>query len=183
MNLWLPPHDARVRALRAKGELKYGYAHTPFGECAILKSKEYLLALSFGENPLPLIDSFKAKWPSSILRHASDADEIIPRLFDQPSSISLMAIGTPFQLNVWEYLMQIQEGSTVTYGDVAAAIGRPTAARAVGRAVGANEISLLIPCHRVVSRGKLTGYRWGLGRKKALLAWELASRDPLQMPF
>lgn len=183
MHLWLAPHDARVRALWAKGELEYGHARTPFGECAILKSREYLLALYFGEHPQPLIASFKAKWPTSILRHASEADEMIPRLFDQSPAIPLMAIGTPFQLTIWECLCRISAGTTATYSEVAAAIGRPSAARAVGRAVGANEISLLIPCHRVVSRGKLNGYRWGLERKRALLAWELSRRDPLRMPF
>ena len=71
----------------------------------------------------------------------------------------------------------------MTYGEVARAIGRPSAARAVGQAVGANPLAVAIPCHRVVSKGKLTGYRWGLDRKKALLAWELSRRDPLQMPF
>ena len=72
---------------------------------------------------------------------------------------------------------------TMTYGELAKAIGRPKAARAVGRAVSANGIAFLIPCHRVISRGKLTGYRWGLERKRNLLAWELANRDPLVMPF
>ena len=108
---------------------------------------------------------------------------MVGRAFDQPNSIPLIAIGTPFQLLVWEFLRRIREAETLTYGEVAAAIGRPGAARAVGGAVGANEISVLIPCHRVVSRGKLAGYRWGAPRKKALLAWELARRDPLTMPF
>ena len=71
----------------------------------------------------------------------------------------------------------------MTYGEVARAIGRPGAARAVGQAVGANPLALLIPCHRVVSRGKLTGYRWGVDRKKALLALELSRKDPLELPF
>jgi len=108
---------------------------------------------------------------------------MIPILFENPESMPLLAIGTPFQLKVWEYLRVIPKGTTVTYGDVARGIGRPTAARAVGRAVGANEVAILIPCHRVVSKGKLTGYRWGLDRKRNLLTWELANRDPLEMPF
>jgi AraC family transcriptional regulator of adaptative response/methylated-DNA-[protein]-cysteine methyltransferase len=71
----------------------------------------------------------------------------------------------------------------MTYGEVALTIGRPGAARAVGQAVGANPLAVVIPCHRVVSKGKLTGYRWGLDRKRELLAWELLRRDPLEMPF
>ena len=114
---------------------------------------------------------------------SDSANAMIPRIFQDPESIPLLVIGTPFQLTVWEHLRSIPKGTTLTYGDVARAIGRPKAARAVGRAVGTNELSIVIPCHRVVSRGKLTGYRWGLDRKKALLAWELSTRDPLEMPF
>ena len=94
-----------------------------------------------------------------------------------------MGIGTSFQLSVWEFLRTIPSSTTMTYGDVARAIGRPNAARAIGRAVGANGIAVAIPCHRVVSHGSLTGYRWGLERKKQLLARELALPDPLKMPF
>ena len=187
MHLWLSPHDARVRALRAQGELAYGFARTPFGSCLALTTGDHLLALYFAEEREEGIASVREKWPAAVLRPATTADEVIARIFDQPDSISLMAIGTPFQLTVWKYLCSIPEGKTLTYGEVAKAIGRPTAARAVGQAVGANEIALLIPCHRVVSRGKsggkLSGYRWGVKRKKTLLAWELSRRDPLEMPF
>ena len=71
----------------------------------------------------------------------------------------------------------------MTYGEVALAIGRPQAARAVGQAVGANDIAMVIPCHRIVSRNSLAGYRWGSDRKRRLLAWELERSDPLRMPF
>lgn len=183
MNLWLSPHDARVRALRAKGELNYGFADTPFGGCTVLVASNHLVALYFHDAWKEAVASMQAKWPTSILRHSADADAMIACAFDRPASISLMAIGTPFQLAVWETLHGIPEAETRTYGEVAAAIGRPGSARAVGRAVGSNEISLLIPCHRVVSRGKLTGYRWGLRCKQALLARELSTRDPLRLPF
>jgi len=108
---------------------------------------------------------------------------LIARAFVDPSGVPIMAIGTPFQLTVWQYLRDSAIASTMTYGEVAGAIGRPGAARAVGRAVGANPLAVMIPCHRVISRGKLTGYRWGIERKKALLAWELSRRNPLEMPF
>lgn len=81
--------------------------------------------------------------------------------------------GTPFQRAVWRRLLEIPWGATSTYGELAAALGRPGAARAVGAAVGANPVSLLVPCHRVVgSRGALTGFGWGLDLKRALLAHE-----------
>jgi AraC family transcriptional regulator, regulatory protein of adaptative response / methylated-DNA-[protein]-cysteine methyltransferase len=81
--------------------------------------------------------------------------------------------GTPFQLRVWDELRAIRPGTTRSYGEIAARIGRPSAARAVGHAVGSNPVSILIPCHRALgSDGALTGYRWGLGIKKKLLDFE-----------
>ncbi|MEI6344616.1 MAG: methylated-DNA--[protein]-cysteine S-methyltransferase [Verrucomicrobiota bacterium] len=183
MHLWLAFHDARVRSLQSKGKLEYGYDRTPFGGCFVITSGEYLLGLYFVEGLDSGISSMEAKWPASTLCRTRQADQMIPLLLDHPEAVRFMAIGTPFQLTVWEFLCRIPKGMTMTYGEVAASIGRPSAARAVGQAVGSNEISLLIPCHRVVSHGKLTGYRWGLERKRALLAWEFSQRDPLQMPF
>ena len=81
--------------------------------------------------------------------------------------------GTPFQLSVWRELCAIPEGATRSYGEIAARIGRPSAARAVGHANGSNPVSILIPCHRAIgTNGKLTGYRWGLETKRKLLAFE-----------
>ncbi len=78
--------------------------------------------------------------------------------------------GTAFQHQVWAALREIPPGETVTYGDIARRIGKPAAVRAVGTACGANHIAVAIPCHRVLgSNGKLTGYRWGTARKRALL--------------
>jgi len=146
-------------------------------------AEQHLLALYFAANKDEGASLLQTKRLGFALRQTPEADAMIPILFENPESMPLLAIGTPFQLKVWEYLRVIPKGTTVTYGDVARGIGRPTAARAVGRAVGANEVAILIPCHRVVSKGKLTGYRWGLDRKRNLLTWELANRDPLEMPF
>jgi methylated-DNA-[protein]-cysteine S-methyltransferase len=91
------------------------------------------------------------------------------RQFDVP----LAPVGTPFQSTVWAALREIPYGSTCTYGELAAAIGRPTASRAVGAANGRNPISIIVPCHRVIgSTGTLTGYAGGLARKSYLLALE-----------
>ena len=90
----------------------------------------------------------------------------------------LLAKGTPFQIQVWRALMRIPDGRAVSYGDLAAELGRPGGARAVGSACGANRIGVLIPCHRVLREtGALGGYRWGLERKQALLAWESARQQ------
>ena len=88
-------------------------------------------------------------------------------------ALALDAQGTPFQRAVWQQLLQIAPGSTCRYGDIAAALGQPAAARAVGAAVGRNPVGILVPCHRVIgANGALTGYAGGLPRKRALLAHE-----------
>jgi AraC family transcriptional regulator of adaptative response/methylated-DNA-[protein]-cysteine methyltransferase len=90
---------------------------------------------------------------------------------EQPLRVVL--IGTDFEVKVWQTLLQIGVGQATTYAEVARRVGRPTAARAVGAAVGKNPISFVVPCHRVVgSSGGLTGYHWGVPRKRAILGWE-----------
>ena len=86
--------------------------------------------------------------------------------------------GTPFQTRVWQALRRIRPGSTVSYGDIARRLGMPGSARAVGSAVAANPLAVAIPCHRVVRRdGSLSGYRWGVSRKRALLEREASMRS------
>jgi AraC family transcriptional regulator of adaptative response/methylated-DNA-[protein]-cysteine methyltransferase len=90
---------------------------------------------------------------------------------DQPLRVTM--IGSDFEIRVWEALLAVPFGQTTTYSDVARRIGRPSAARAVGAAVGRNPLSFVVPCHRVLGKsGSLTGYRWGLTRKRAILGWE-----------
>lgn len=182
MDLWLAPHDARVRSLRERESLLLGWHQSPFGRCAGLSDGTHLLALRFG-NEGDVLEELHGEWPGITLTESATTASMVAAALDHPLKVPVLATGTPFQLTVWAYLRQSSNASTMTYGEVARAIGRPTAARAVGQAVGANPLAVVIPCHRVVSKGKLTGYRWGLDRKKALLAWELSRRDPLQMPF
>ncbi len=180
MDLWLAPHDFRVRSLK---RLSYGSAATPFGTCVALATETHLLALSFSPDLEKTLTEFQLTWPEVVFRHEAQTDALVFRAFRSPGEIPVMAIGTPFQLTVWEFLRTLPPSTTVTYGEAAKAIGRPGAARAVGRAVGANKIAVVIPCHRIVSRGSLTGYRWGLELKRQLLGWELSQRDPLSIPF
>jgi len=185
MDLWLSPHDARVRSLRNPKEresLFFGWHESPFGRCAGLSDGTHLLALRFDRDG-SAIEELSNEWSGIKLTESPLAASLMAAVFETPEAVPILATGTPFQLTVWEYLRRSGNASTMTYGEVAHAIGRPTAARAVGQAVGANPLAVVIPCHRVVSKGKLTGYRWGLERKKALLAWELSRRDPLEMPF
>jgi len=111
---------------------------------------------------------FDQKWPPAISA----------RKALQNMALDLSA-GTEFQKAVWHALMSIPMGQTCSYGQLAAAIGRPMAVRAVGTAVGRNPVSILIPCHRVMgSQGQITGYAGGIWRKQALLKLENASISP-----
>ena len=85
----------------------------------------------------------------------------------------MVLIGTDFEVRVWETLLRIPMGRATTYSDIAGSIGAPKAARAVGAAVGKNPVSFVVPCHRVLGKsGDLTGYHWGITRKRAMLGWE-----------
>jgi len=96
-----------------------------------------------------------------------------PRRWDPSAPVRVVLIGTDFEVSVWQTLLKIPVGKATTYGTIAHALGKPAAARAVGAAIGRNPISFVVPCHRVVgSTGKLTGYHWGLMRKRAILGWE-----------
>jgi len=104
-----------------------------------------------------------------------DDPQPAPPAAGRSEPVRLHVRGTNFQVQVWKALLKLQAGGLVTYGDVAHAIGRPRAARAVGSAVGANPVAVLIPCHRVIrDAGGIGDYRWGAERKRALLAWESA---------
>jgi AraC family transcriptional regulator of adaptative response/methylated-DNA-[protein]-cysteine methyltransferase len=96
-----------------------------------------------------------------------------PKLWRPDRPLRIMMIGTDFEVRVWETLLGIPMGKCSTYSDIASKIGRPKASRAVGAAVGKNPLSFVVPCHRVLGRsGDITGYHWGLTRKRAMLGWE-----------
>jgi len=93
----------------------------------------------------------------------------------EKSSLSLLLMGTNFQLKVWQALLRIPRGDVTTYENIGQLIGAPKSARAIGSAVGDNRVAYLIPCHRVIRKsGMLGGYHWGEPRKRAMLAWEAA---------
>ena len=114
------------------------------------------------------------RWPGTTFTHN---EELILKLsspiFDFSGKTQLQVIGSPFQIKVWEALLQIQAGQVVTYSEVAAAINQQSAVRAVATAIGLNPISFLIPCHRVIKKsGGLGGYHWGIPIKKHILKFE-----------
>ncbi len=163
--------------------IRAGFAGSPFGSCFFAECPHGICRLSF-DNPTALGD-LEVDWPNArIERDDAWAAELCERIFvvarrpRQPRtaetlSLQLFVKGTDFQVLAWRALLEIPAGRTVRYGELAAMIGAPKAARAVGSAVGNNPIAFLIPCHRVV-RGDsdLGGYAWGRDRKREILAWE-----------
>ena len=96
-----------------------------------------------------------------------------PKLWRPDRPLRIVLIGTDFELRVWETLLGIPMGRARSYSEIAAMLGKPSAARAVGAAVGKNPISFVVPCHRVMGKGgDLCGYHWGITRKRAMLGWE-----------
>src|SRR5690606_3830388 len=119
------------------------------------------------------------RWPNAAFRRDDAAIAPVarrifdPAQWDPEQPVRLVMIGSQFEIKVWETLLKVPPGRAATYGEVARAVGRPNAARAIGRAVGRNPISFVVPCHRIVgSTGALTGYHWGIARKRAILGWE-----------
>ena len=163
-------------------EISYTIVESPFGRMLVATTARGICALSVHQSD---------QWQESELRrdfHEAKItrDDAVARLAAEAvlrylrgetakCEVPLDIRGTPFQLLVWRELLAIPEGATRSYGEIAARIGRPSAARAVGHANGSNPVSILIPCHRAVgASGKLTGYRWGLEIKRKLLAFEQA---------
>lgn len=172
-------------AYRARGEgltMRWGAAPSPFGNAVVTLTEYGVSGLGFADDATSIEAAFAdlaGRWPKA--RYARDDAAIAPivrRIFDpgrwsadQP--VRVVLIGTDFEIQVWETLLTIPCGRATTYSQVAARIGRPAAARAVGAAVGRNPISFVVPCHRVVgANGALTGYHWGVPRKRAILGWE-----------
>ena len=163
-------------------EIEYGIHPSPFGFVVLAQCERGLCGSFFLPEPSEVLaeEAIKEYWP--LARIKNNKSRTLPlslRLFDPSGfwddSVSLFVRGTPFQVQVWRALLEIPPGSLCTYSDIAESIGRPTATRAVASAVGDNPISWLIPCHRVIRKGGyLGGYRWGLPRKKVMLAWEAA---------
>lgn len=173
------------KSLGADLVLRWGVHETPFGPGLFVVSERGLARLSFleGAHLDHALAEARADWPLSRFVEDAPATAALAATAFGPSGeaapLRLFAKGTPFQIQVWRALMRVPAGAATSYGDLAAELGRPGAARAVGRACGANRIAILIPCHRVIREtGAIGGYHWGLERKQAVLAWESARRMP-----
>ncbi|RWF74910.1 MAG: methylated-DNA--[protein]-cysteine S-methyltransferase [Mesorhizobium sp.] len=175
----MSPGDYKTRG--AGLTIRYGYHISPFGIALIMVTDRGLAGLAFSDagGERAAFADMSARWPSAT--YVEDMAATAPyaaRIFDpalwradQPLRVVL--IGTDFQVRVWEALLRIPMGKACTYSSIAARIGAPSASRAVGAAVGANPMSFVVPCHRALGKsGALTGYHWGLTRKRAILGWE-----------
>ena len=159
----------------------FGFHPSPFGSALVMATERGLAGLAFadpGEETAALAD-MKARWPrATYVENSARTAAIARRIFDssqwqQNKPLRVVLIGTDWEVRVWETLLQIPMGRLTTYSDIASKIHKPAAARAVGAAVGKNPVSFVVPCHRVVGKsGDLTGYHWGITRKRAMLGWE-----------
>ena len=177
----------------------YGTHPTPFGTALLGVTERGICFLAFadhgGDVLRDALRDLRARWPrASLCERPETTGPLVRRIFGGARSpglagsqggapvrsggLSVWLHGTNFQIRVWEALLRIPAGRVVSYGDLARSMGRPEAARAVAGAVGSNPVSYLIPCHRVIrGLGGVGGYRWGIARKRAILAWESAGRE------
>ncbi|MBM3585410.1 MAG: methylated-DNA--[protein]-cysteine S-methyltransferase [Alphaproteobacteria bacterium] len=168
--------------------LRYGTFETPLGPMvAVVDGAGALTHLDFLEDVADAEAWLARNARGAKLRRGRGAIGPIAAAMDEYftghrhdfADVALAARGTPFQKQVWDELCRIPYGTTISYGELAVRIGRPSASRAVGRANGTNPIAVVVPCHRVIgSTGDLTGYAGGLAIKAALLALEGALPEP-----
>jgi AraC family transcriptional regulator of adaptative response/methylated-DNA-[protein]-cysteine methyltransferase len=169
---------------KAGGEgltVTYGFHPCPFGMALVMTTPRGLagLALADAGKERAALRDMRARWPNAkyvedFSATAATARRIFdPNLWKPKQPLRVVLIGTDFEVRVWEKLLDIPMGNLDTYSGIAAKIGARKAARAVGAAVGKNPISFVVPCHRVVGKnGDITGYHWGITRKRAMLGWE-----------
>lgn len=175
-------------AFARKGEgldIFWGWFDSPFGPALVMGTTRGICGLGFasemGEDGA--MQDLCSRWPGATFIENPDflRDWVTSAFARQSGSgekTPLFLIGAPFQIKVWEALLNIPSGQVTTYSEIAHAIGAPKAVRAVGTAVGRNPVSWLIPCHRALRKsGGLGGYHWGLPVKRALLAFETARAD------
>jgi AraC family transcriptional regulator, regulatory protein of adaptative response / methylated-DNA-[protein]-cysteine methyltransferase len=161
--------------------VRFGFHPSPFGNALVMATERGLAGLAFadpGEEEAALLD-MKRRWPKAgYVADAARTAPIAQRIFDptqwrQDRPLRVVLIGTDWEVRVWEALLKIPMGKVATYSGIAGKVCAPAAARAVGAAVGKNPISFVVPCHRVIGKGgDLTGYHWGITRKRAMLGWE-----------
>lgn len=159
----------------------HGWYDSPFGQALLMATDRGICGLAFASDAdhITTWNDMAARWPKARFQPKNQQlDDWAASIFSLQGTATLSLMGAPFQIKVWQALLDIKSGYVTTYSHIAQAIGHPKAVRAVGTAVGRNPIGLLIPCHRALRKdGSLGGYHWGLAVKRAILAHESARRD------
>ncbi len=169
---------------KARGEgvnIFWGFHACPFGLALVMVTDRGMAGMAFcdegGEKEV--LNDMCSRWPRANFQENRQmtapyaARSFDPSRWQNDQPLRIVLIGTDFEIRVWEGLLKLRVGTATTYSGLARCIGKPKAPRAVGAAVGRNPISFVVPCHRVVGKsGALTGYHWGITRKRAMLGWE-----------
>jgi AraC family transcriptional regulator, regulatory protein of adaptative response / methylated-DNA-[protein]-cysteine methyltransferase len=175
---------SQYRAGGTNEEIKFAVGQTSLGAVLVASSKKGVAAILLGDDPDKLVRNLQDRFPNAHLIGAdSDYEALIARVVgfvEAPGiglDLPLDVRGTAFQQRVWQALRQIPVGGKVSYGDIAQRIGHPKAIRAVAAACAANNLAVAIPCHRVVRKdGSLSGYAWGIERRRALIERETVQK-------
>ena len=162
--------------------IRHSFAQSPFGDLIIASTEKGICHMAFTDDPAEGFIKLKTCFPGA--RHVESTEPIHLKALHvfqkkaiKPEPLNLHLRGTPFQLKVWDTLLKIPSGQLSTYGRIAEDIQQPSASRAVGTAIGSNPVAYLIPCHRVIQSGGISGgYMWGAGRKIAMIGWEAAQK-------
>jgi AraC family transcriptional regulator of adaptative response/methylated-DNA-[protein]-cysteine methyltransferase len=180
---------ATYRKGGAEETIRYTIAGSPLGRILVAATERGVCAIAFAETDAELQAGLERDFARATLERDDDAlaenlAAVLDRLRESPVSrvLPLDVRATAFQRRVWEALREIPRGETRSYGEVAQSIGQPTAVRAVARACGQNPVAVVVPCHRVIGKdGAITGYRWGVERKRKLLALESESAHLVEL--
>ena len=161
--------------------INYGFHPCPFGTALVMTTPRGLCGLGMADpgKEASALRDMKSRWPkAAFVQDQSETAPTAQRIFDpklwrKDRPLRIIMIGTDFEVRVWDKLLKIPMGQAATYSGLAEKVGSPSGARAVGLAVGKNPICFVVPCHRVIGKsGDITGYHWGLTRKRAMLGWE-----------
>ena len=179
-----------VKTAGAGWTISFGFSDSPFGRCLTAEGPRGICHLSFveSEDGVNEMAELRRVWSCAHMKRDDvAAARRTSRIFERPThsesrpTLRAFVRATAFQVRVWRALLQVKPGTLVSYRCLAAALGKPTAARAVGSAVGQNPLAYLIPCHRVIrATGVIGDYRWGSDRKRAMVAWESCPREAVE---
>ncbi|MDP1775177.1 MAG: methylated-DNA--[protein]-cysteine S-methyltransferase, partial [Moraxellaceae bacterium] len=183
------PGEYKDRGKQLK--IQYGVHSTPLGRLFVAVTPRGVCRAGFMDfhSMEALLDDLHKAWPYSLITESTQSTRYVidaffnSRVVSRNGPLSLHVSGTNFQIAVWRALLRIPSGAVASYAQVAESLGTPKAARAVGNAIGANPIALLIPCHRVIQQSDaLGGYRWGPTKKLMVQTWEKMQDVPETLP-